>query len=304
MFEDKLNLPKELNRDDAVVYEDLSVYASLDDDPKIGYDGVLDNTWGLVGLLEDEASLGLKRSVDKEKIKAHKLGVVAVVTKPGELTGEFKIIGNNKLLDYIAFPDRSADGRILKHTKKVARLHIAYVGVRSNGDLFIRATRHKAYATIEDYNMNEKLEGVTVQLDFVTGADGDAFDEYIITNYKDQGDDGAGNDELLRFVEPEKVVKEEVKKVTKSLKFPAGVKGGTFTITVDDQTTTALKFNATTKQIDEALEALSSVKRAAVNGNIADGLELQLGLPLDGAGVVSANGGSLTGAASTTITVK
>jgi hypothetical protein len=89
-----------------------------------------------------------------------------------------------------------------------------------------------------------------------------------------------------------------------TISLPSGVSGGTFTLTFDDQTTGALTYDESAADIETALEALSNIDAVSVTGNAGgpwvvefQGQYAGIGVPL-----LTGNGGSLTGAASITVT--
>lgn len=77
--------------------------------------------------------------------------------------------------------------------------------------------------------------------------------------------------------------------------FTTDASGGTFTITVGGQTTTAIAHNATPATVKTAVELLSSVgaSNSAVTGTLAGGLTIHVTVPFSGA--ITGNGTNLTG---------
>ena len=100
--------------------------------------------------------------------------------------------------------------------------------------------------------------------------------------------------DLINFKDPKSG---ETVTVAKTVTLPSGVSGGTFTITADGHTTAAQDYNATGATIQAAL------RTAGATGVTVTG---KAGGPytINGASTVTANGASLTGGASTSVTVK
>lgn len=71
--------------------------------------------------------------------------------------------------------------------------------------------------------------------------------------------------------------------------------GGTFTITIGGQTTTAIAYNATAGTVKTAVELLSSVgaSNSTVTGTLSGGLTVHVTVPFSGA--ITGDGASLTG---------
>lgn len=158
---------------------DGQVLLSFEADPKIGLDGTFGDEWETGGILNDGSKVELNRVIDKNKTPGWGFGVVAVSTKAGELTGSCEVLERNATVEKVAWPNKTSDG-VLIHDSVVARPHVAYVEVLEDGSQRIRATRHPAYATIEDLGFQEEVAGKTMSFDFMTGAQKDAFDELII----------------------------------------------------------------------------------------------------------------------------
>lgn len=87
--------------------------------------------------------------------------------------------------------------------------------------------------------------------------------------------------------------------VRKKVTLPAGVTGGTWTLTVGNQTVDDLNFNVLATTIKSKLEALTGITDAAVSGDSVNGFTIGV----TGADSITADGSGLTGGASTTIEI-
>ena len=183
---------------------DGEVLVSFAEDPKIGADGTFGKDWYTLGILNDGSRVELNRTIDKNKINGWGYGVVAVDTRPGELTATAETLEENEATRAIAWPTRK-DGegkrvegaQILYHDEKVARPFVAMVEKMQDGTTRIRASRERAIATMEDIGFGQEVSGRQVSFDFQTGRNKDAFDELVLT-------DGAADqytEEIIRFDE-------------------------------------------------------------------------------------------------------
>lgn len=185
---------------------DGEVLVSFADDPKIGFDGTFNDDWETLGILNDGSRVELNRVVDKNKTSGWGYGVVAVDTRPGELTATAETLEDNEAVQRIAWPHRQAgegavvDGEasILYHDEEVAQPFVAMVEKQQTGRLRIRASRLPAIATMEDIGYGQEVTGRTVTFDFQTGRNKDAFDELVLNDAKVAA---AEKDSLIRFGE-------------------------------------------------------------------------------------------------------
>lgn len=153
--------------------EDQQVLASFADAPKISMHGIFDKTWHTVGILTDDGTKDITRTVDTETVNGAGFGVVARQHKPGDLTGQFVTLEDNEVTRYIGEPHNVVvDGvRITGHSGKVAQAHICYVDVLQNGNIQLRATRKKADLKMEQLGRGMSAEGREVSVGFITGTD-------------------------------------------------------------------------------------------------------------------------------------
>ena len=181
---------------------DGEVLVSFAEDPKIGADGTFGDDWYTLGILNDGSRVELNRTIDKNKTSGWGYGVVAVDTRPGELTATAETLEDNEATRAIAWPTRKpGDGariegaQILYHDEKVARPFVALVEKMQDGTTRIRASRERAIATMEDIGFGQEVSGRQVSFDFQTGRNKDAFDELVLT-------DGAAetySESIIRF---------------------------------------------------------------------------------------------------------
>lgn len=284
-------------------YVDGQVLVSFADDPKISLEGEFGKDWETVGILADGSKVELTRAIDKNKTKGWGFGVIAVSTKPGELTGKASVLERNKTVDKIAWPDTVVpeegedNGVVRRHSGKVALCHVAMIGTTQNGKQKITVTRHKAIATISNLSFGEDPEGKDIEFDFQTGKLKDAFDEITI----DEPKTAAGDMKPIRFVKSLEEADEDAtdEAPSKTVTLPESVSGGTWTLTVDDQTTGPIGHNAIGTTVASALNKLSNVSTAKVTGS-AGGPYTITGVK----GKLTGTGTSLSGGDSTDITVK
>lgn len=181
---------------------DGEVLVSFAEDPKIGADGSFGKDWYTLGILNDGSRVELNRVIDKNKTSGWGYGVVAVDTRPGELTATAETLEDNEATRAIAWPTRKpGEGKriegaqILYHDEKVARPFVAMVEKLQDGTTRIRASRERAIATMEDIGFGQEVSGRQVSFDFQTGRNKDAFDELVLTG----GAAEKTNDALIRF---------------------------------------------------------------------------------------------------------
>lgn len=281
-------------------YVDGQVLVSFADNPKISLNGEFGKDWETVGILADGSKVELTRAIDKNKTKGWGYGVVAVSTKPGELTGKASVIERNKTVDKIAWPDTvtpeegEANGIVLLHSEKVALCHVAMIGTTQDGKQKITVTRHKAIATIANLSFGEDPEGKDIEFDFQTGKLKDAFDEITI----DAPKVAASDVKPIRFVTSLEEAEEGESQI-KTVTLPSGVTGGTFTLSIGNKKSAGIEHNATGTAVQLILRKVSGGEKASVTGD-AGGPYTVKGVK----GELTADGASLTGGDSNTVTVR
>lgn len=181
---------------------DGEVLVSFAEDPKIGADGTFGDDWYTLGILNDGSRVELSRTIEKNKTSGWGYGVVAVDTRPGELTATAETLEDNEATRAIAWPTRKpGDGariegaQILYHDEKVARPFVALVEKMQDGTTRIRASRERAIATMEDIGFGQEVSGRQVTFDFQTGRNKDAFDELVLA----EGAAEQYNEAIIRF---------------------------------------------------------------------------------------------------------
>ncbi|KJJ60007.1 hypothetical protein NG01_04300 [Corynebacterium diphtheriae] len=281
-------------------YVDGQVLVSFADNPKISLNGEFGEDWETVGILADGSKVELTRAIDKNKTKGWGYGVVAVSTKPGELTGKASVIERNATVDKIAWPDTvtpeegEANGVVLLHSEKVALCHVAMIGTTQDGKQKITVTRHKAIATIANLSFGEDPEGKDIEFDFQTGKLKDAFDEITIDAPKITD----GEVKPIRFVTSLEEEEEEESQV-KTVTLPSEVSGGTFTLSIDNQKSAAIDHDATASAVQLILRKVKGGEKASVTGSKGGPYTVK-GIK----GNLTADGASLTGGDSNTVTVR
>ena len=157
---------------------DQMVLVSLDENAKIGKDGLFGKEWHAVGILADGSDVAIQRAVDEETIAGKGRGVVARKTSAGDLTGSYEVLEDNAITRYIAFPSAVVvDGvRIERHDGEAAMLMTAFVDVRQNGTIAIRTTRIPASHRMETIGGNETPTGRQVNVGFRTDGQKGAFE--------------------------------------------------------------------------------------------------------------------------------
>lgn len=177
---------------------DGQVFVNFNDEPsKISLDGVFEDDWETVGILEDGAKNELNRTIEKTKTQGWGFGVIAVSAKPGELTGSVSALERNATIDRIQWFSKK-DG-VEFHDGEIAQGYVAYVHERQDGSREIRASRHKAFLTIEDIGEQEEVFGRTISIDFMPGKDKDVFD----TMELGARDTSASPVSQIRFADPD-----------------------------------------------------------------------------------------------------
>lgn len=284
-------------------YVDGQVLVSFADDPKIALNGEFGKDWETVGILADGSKVELTRAIDKNKTKGWGYGVIAVSTKPGELTGKASVLERNKTVDKIAWPDTVVpeegedNGVVRRHSGKVALCHVAMIGTTQNGKQKITVTRYKAIATISNLSFGEDPEGKDIEFDFQTGKLKDAFDEITI----DEPKAAAGDMKPIRFVKSLEEADEDAtdEAQSKTVTLPSGVSGGTFTLSIDGQKSADIAQNSNGTAVQLILRKVKGGEKASVTGR-AGGPFTVKGVK----GSLTADGTSLTGGDNNTVTVR
>lgn len=166
---------------DVLPLNDQEVLVSFDPDAKIGDNGLFGPEWFTVGILVDDSELQISRGIDEETINGKGRGVLARRYKAGDVTGQYEVLSDNEITDYIAFPDARVvnNVRLERHTSKVARLMTAYVNVREDGVIEVRTTRIPATHRIETLGRNETPAGKTVTVGFRPDGDKVVFEKVL-----------------------------------------------------------------------------------------------------------------------------
>jgi len=281
---------------------DGEVLVSFADDPKVGKDGSFNDDWYTLGILNDGSQVALNRTIEKNKTSGWGFGVVAVDTRPGELTATAETLEDNYATRRIAWPSRSEGvtpskrvdgGTILYHDEVVARPFVAMVQRQQDGKMKITASRERAIATMENIGFGQEVTGREVSFDFQSGQNKDVFDELILEGV--QAERKLGED-IIRFIEDAA----GAASANVRLIFPANVSGGTWSLTVGDKPAISnLAHDVTASTLKGEIEKLDGVTNVTVTGSVSAGLVVKL----TGASRVTADGSGLTGGDSTDIVV-
>ncbi|WP_257202948.1 hypothetical protein [Corynebacterium cystitidis] len=177
------------NNDEVMPLADQEVLVSFDEDATVGDNGLFGPEWFTVGILVDDSELDIGRGLDEEEISGKGRGVVARRYKPGAVTGAYEVMSNNKVTDFIAFPDRVIKGNVEleRHTSKVARLMTAYVNVREDGIVEVRVSRIPATHRMEALGRNETPAGKQVSVGFIPDAETKVVFEKFTFKVKEDG---------------------------------------------------------------------------------------------------------------------
>ena len=320
------------------VLEDKEVLMHFGENPAIDIKtGTFGPGWHSAGLEPNDSTWNETRNVDSNKTPLTG-GQSATSYTAGDVTGSVDLIPGSPVLDYIEWPDTVNQDSVLyrKHTNEVAQAYVARVHKFQSGIMGIKVSREKANLTVADRNQGNDPTAHTLNIDYINGDDEVMFEEnyYLITEdavvkvekkiFQDIEDlegkvasgeafipqagekgvayvkatdevaKGVDGVDLIDFKDPETG---ETPEVAKTVTLPSGVSGGTFTIAADGHTTSAQNYNATGATIQAAL------RTAGATGVTVTG---KAGGPytINGASTVTADGASLTGGASTTVTVK
>lgn len=167
------------NVSDVLPLSDQEVLVSLDEDAKIGDNGLFGPEWFTVGILVDDSELAISRAIDEETINGKGRGVLARRYKPGDVTGSYEVLSRNAMTDYIAFPDAVVKNnvRLERHTGKVAKLKTAFVDIREDGVIDVRVSRIPASHRIETLGRNETPAGASVSVGFSPDEDKVVFEK-------------------------------------------------------------------------------------------------------------------------------
>lgn len=273
------------NPENIYALSDMQVYVTDFDDPKIGKNGFFPHYWENVGIMGEDASVALKKTVDKDKVKGMGFGVVAVITKPGEVTAEFESLEDNMTVRDLQWPEAQEDGgvRLLRNTGKPAKRHWAWVQEREDGTFKITVTREKATITAEDLGRGAKPEGVKFSAEFFPDSDQVYFEEYIVAP---DGKEMAVDLKQIRFVDDASTLENDPLVYKFTLGAPTG---GTWDITSGGYTAKGLAHNADGAAVQKALREAGD-KDVEVTGTAAAGFVVK-----KSNGAVSVNVLKLTG---------
>lgn len=148
--------------------EDQMVFISRADDPKIGYRGLINADWRVLGINNQGSDVGLTRTIESSSVAGTGFGVIAYNHTAGEVTGSVEIIDDNEVVRWIEWADNvvSKGVRIDRNTNKTAMAHVLIVNIRQDGIVELKATRAKASLTISEQGRGAEKAGKTVDINY------------------------------------------------------------------------------------------------------------------------------------------
>ena len=318
------------------VLEDRMVLADFSGDAVIDKNtGAFVGPWEALGVEPQDSNHSHTREVSSNTTTMTG-GQQATSFTPGAISATVDGVAGSPVMRYIENPGMAVqEGTTYgKHTAEVAKARIAFIHKFTSGLVRIWVSREKANLTINDRVTATDPQARPVAIAFengndefyyeerfyMVGADGAAVrvEEKVFVDVEDLAaqveagtafypeasgndlkamvvvDDPSGDVTLHEYKDPETG---ETATVAKTVALPSGVTGGTFTITADGHTTAAQDYNATGATIQEALRTAGATD-VTVTGNAGGPYTI------NGATSVTADGASLTGGASTTVTVE
>lgn len=148
--------------------EDQMLFISREDDPKVGFRGLIGPAWNVLGINNQGSDVGLTRTIDSSSVAGTGFGVIAYNYTAGEVTGSAEIIDDNEVVRWIEWPDHviSNGVRIDRNTNKTARAHVLIVNIRQDGIVELKVTREKASLTISEQGRGAEKAAKTVDINY------------------------------------------------------------------------------------------------------------------------------------------
>lgn len=188
--------------------EDQMVFLSREDDPKVGFRGLIGPAWNVLGINNQGSDVGLTRTIDSSSVAGTGFGVIAYNYTAGEVTGSAEIIDDNEIVRWIEWPDNvvSKGVRIDRNTNKTAMAHVLIVNIRQDGIVELKVTRAKASLTISEQGRGQEKAAKTVDINYRADAHRAVFETVY---FKMKGDTAIMLDPI-RFV-PDAEIKGDAK---------------------------------------------------------------------------------------------
>lgn len=148
--------------------EDQLLFISREDDPKVGFRGLINADWMVLGINNQGTDIGLTRTVESSSVAGTGFGVISYNYTAGEVTGSAEIIDDNEVVRWIEFPDNviSKGVRIDRNTNKTAQAHVLIVNIRQDGIVELKVTRAKASLTVSEQGRGTEKAGKTVDINY------------------------------------------------------------------------------------------------------------------------------------------
>lgn len=188
--------------------EDQMVFISREDDPKVGFRGLIGPAWNVLGINNQGSDVGLTRTIDSSSVAGTGFGVIAYNYTAGEVTGSVEIIDDNEVVRWIEWPDHviSKGVRIDRNSNKTAMAHVLIVNIRQDGIVELKVTRAKASLTISEQGRGQEKAAKTVDINYRSDAKKAVFETVY---FKIEGDTAIMLDPI-RFV-PDAEIKGDAK---------------------------------------------------------------------------------------------
>lgn len=188
--------------------EDQMLFISREDDPKVGFRGLIGPAWNVLGINNQGSDVGLTRTIDSSSVAGTGFGVIAYNHTAGEVTGSAEIIDDNEVVRWIEWPDNvvSKGVRIDRNTNKTAMAHVLIVNIRQDGIVELKVTRAKASLTISEQGRGQEKAAKTVDINYRADAHRAVFETVY---FKIEGDTAIMLDPI-RFV-PDAEIKGDAK---------------------------------------------------------------------------------------------
>ena len=152
--------------------EDQMLFISREDDPKVGFRGLIGPDWNVLGINNQGSDVGLTRTIDSSSVAGTGFGVIAYNYTAGEVTGSVEIIDENEVIRWIEWPDHviSQGVRIDRNSNKTAMAHVLIVNIRQDGIVELKVTRAKASLKISEQGRGQEKAAKTVDINYRSDA--------------------------------------------------------------------------------------------------------------------------------------
>lgn len=257
------------NPDNVNIWQDARVWMALatgarPDLPTDAATAVNETDWLEGGILDGDAGFGEERTNDETKHYGWGLGLIKIGNKNFELSRTFSFLEDNDATRGILWPGST---RTALYMPKPVDRYLGFETVSDTGKVERLWTTRPARLTIPNNNRNETdITKLEVTASIFSDGNGKLFDRQA----------------TLEGI-PDTVIT-----------ISGSPTGGTFTLTVEGQTTTGIAYNATASAVQAALVALSTVGagNATVTGVAGGPYTVQFADTVEG--TFTADGSGLT----------